>query len=228
MLRKGGLRPGDALILTKPIGTGTLLAADMRGKARGRWVDAAIAHMTTSNRAAAAILRRHGAHAVTDVTGFGLIGHLVEMVRASGVDVASVSPPCRCSRARAETLAEGIFSSLQPQNVRLRRAIRNLEQAAAHPLYAMLFDPQTAGGLLASVPGARAEACLADLRANGSPQAAIVGSVDPASSALEPITIELADEPAAARDRTRTTWATPRDREEAQPPMEGSHVQPVL
>src|SRR3954471_8943510 len=71
VLRKGGLEPGDALILTKPIGTGTLLAADMRGKARARWVAAALEHMTGSNHVAAAVLRRHGVHAATDVTGFG-------------------------------------------------------------------------------------------------------------------------------------------------------------
>ena len=152
-LRKGGLQPGDALILTKPIGTGTLLAADMRLKAKARWVAAAVEHMTISNRAAAAILRRHGVHAATDVTGFGLLGHLVEMVKASGVDASlSIAAVPLLDGAR-ETLGRGIFSSLQPQNVRLRRAIRNLEEAAKHPLYPILFDPQTAGGLLASVPG---------------------------------------------------------------------------
>ena len=73
-LRKGGMRPGDLLIITKPIGTGTLLAADMRGKAKARWVMAAIMHMTQSNAAAAGILRAHGVTAATDVTGFGLLG----------------------------------------------------------------------------------------------------------------------------------------------------------
>ena len=132
-LRKGGLQPGDALILTKPIGTGTLLAADMRGKAKARWVAAAVEHMTISNRPAAAILRRHGVHAATDVTGFGLLGHLVEMVRASGVDASLAVAAVPLLDGARETLARGIFSSLQPQNVRLRRAIRNLEEAAQAP-----------------------------------------------------------------------------------------------
>jgi selenide, water dikinase len=191
VLRKGGLEPGDALILTKPIGTGSLLAAHMRGKAKARWVTAAIAHMTQSNRAAARILRAHGAHAATDVTGFGLLGHLVEMVKAGNVDATLALLNVPLLDGLAETMALGIFSSLQPQNVRLRRAIRNLEVAAAHPLYPALFDPQTAGGLLASVPAERAPACVAALRAEGYAAATIVGSVAARSTALEAITIEL-------------------------------------
>ncbi len=227
-LRKGGLRPGDALILTKPVGTGTLLAADMRLKAKARWIAAAVEHMTVSNGAAAAILRRHGVHAATDVTGFGLLGHLVEMVKASGVDATlSIAAVPLLDGAR-ETLREGIFSSLQPQNVRLRRAIRNLEEAAKHPLYVMLFDPQTAGGLLASVPGDNAEACLAELRENGYPKAAIVGFVEPSSSALEPIMIELSDEPGAAIDSPRQTPGVLRPRAETQRRKEESHVESVL
>ena len=166
-LRKGGLRPGDALILTKPVGTGSLLAAHMRGKAKARWVMAAIAHMTQSNRLRRAILRAHGASAATDITGFGLLGHLVEMVKAGNVDATLVLPRVPLLDGLRETMAAGIFSSLQPQNVRLRRAIRNLEAAAAHPLYPVLFDPQTAGGLLASVPSERAQACVGGLASRG-------------------------------------------------------------
>ena len=188
--RKGGLRPGDALILTKPIGTGTLLAADMRGKAKARWVMGAIAHMLHSNRAAADILRRYEAHAATDVTGFGLLGHLVEMVRASDVDVAIAPDRVPILDGARETVASGIFSSLQPQNVRLRRAIQNLDVASAHPLYPLLFDPQTAGGLLAAVPFAKAESCIAALRAAGYPHASVIGAVAPRSSALEPVSID--------------------------------------
>ncbi|KAB2912462.1 MAG: selenide, water dikinase SelD [Hyphomicrobiaceae bacterium] len=190
-LRKGGLRPGDALIVTKPVGTGALLAAHMRGKARARWVMQAIEHMTLSNRAAARILQAHGASASTDVTGFGLLGHLVEMVKAGGVDATLWLPRVPLLDGLMETMAAGIFSSLQPQNVRLRRAIRNLEAAASHALYPVLFDPQTAGGLLASVPSERAQACVKALRAGGYTTAAIIGIVEPRSASLEAITVEL-------------------------------------
>jgi selenide,water dikinase len=190
-LRKGGLQPGNALILTKPIGTGTLLAADMRGKAKARWVMAAIAQMLRSNGPAAAILRRHGVRAATDVTGFGLIGHLVEMVRASDVDVTLAIERVPLLDGTKETVALGIFSSLQPQNVRLRRAIRDLEAAGKHPLYPLLFDPQTAGGLLAAVPLGEAERCVTALRAAGYPEAAVIGLVSARSATLEPVTLDL-------------------------------------
>jgi selenide,water dikinase len=190
-LRKGGLRPGDALILSKPIGTGALLAAHMRGKAKARWVMTAVAHMIQSNATAARILRAHGATAATDVTGFGLLGHLVEMVKAGDVDATLRLSKVPLLDGLRETIAAGIFSSLQPQNVRLRRAIRNLEEAAAHPLYPVLFDPQTAGGLLASVPSDHAQACVAALRAGGYASAAIVGFVEPRSASLGAITVDV-------------------------------------
>jgi selenide,water dikinase len=192
-LRKGGLRPGDILILTKPIGTGALLAAHMRGKAKARWVMAATAHMTQSSWSGARILRDYGASAATDITGFGLLGHLVEMVSASGVDATLTLPSVPLLDGLRETLAAGIFSSLQPQNARLRGAIRNLQAVSAHPLYPALFDPQTAGGLLASVPPARAAACITALRASGYAQAAIVGSVEPRSDKPAAISVELED-----------------------------------
>lgn len=192
-LRKGGLRPGDLLILTKPIGTGSLLAADMRGKAKARWVMAALQHMTTSNAAAARVLARHGVHAATDVTGFGLIGHLVEMVRASGVDVTLKIAAIPVLDGARQSVAQGIFSSLQPENVRLRRAVRNLEAASTHPDYPLLFDPQTAGGLLAALPSDHAVDCIAELRKSGYPAAILIGRVESRSDDLAPIAIDLSE-----------------------------------
>jgi selenide,water dikinase len=177
ILRKNGMRAGDRLILTKPLGTGALFAADMRGKARGRWIDAAIASMLMSNRAASECLRTHGARACTDVTGFGLLGHLVEMVRPSNVDAELDLAAVPLLEGATDVVRQGIFSSMQAQNVRLRRAIRNVAAVQDDPRLPLIFDPQTAGGLLASVPATQAEACVAALRDGGYQHAAIIGTV---------------------------------------------------
>lgn len=200
LLRKGGLQPGDALILTKPVGTGTLLAADMRGLAKARWVQGAIRHMLVSNRRAAEVLARHGVRAATDVTGFGLLGHLAEMVEASGVDARLALDRIPVLDGARETVARGIFSSLQPQNMRLRRAIRDLDAARTLPLYPLLFDPQTAGGLLAGVPADQSDACVEALRAAGYGAAAAIGTVLAPCGAPEPITLASAgDVPRSSR-----------------------------
>ena len=189
ILRKGGLQPGDRLVLTKQIGTGTLLAADMRGKAKARWVDGAIRAMLQSNRDAAGAVRAHGGQSCTDVTGFGLLGHLVEMTKASGVDARVALDAVPILDGAEDTAARGLLSSLQPQNVRLRRAVANLETAGADPRYPLLFDPQTAGGLLAGVPADRAEACVARLHALGYTHAAVIGEVTERDDGSPPITI---------------------------------------
>jgi selenide,water dikinase len=189
LLRKSGMRPGDRLILTKPLGTGTLFAADMRRKAKARWIEGALATMLQSNRHGAESLYRHGATACTDVSGFGLVGHLAEMTKPSDVDVTLDLDSVPLLDGAAETVSMGIFSSLQPQNVRLRRAIYNGEKVARDARYPLIFDPQTSGGLLASLPPDRADACLADLRRLGYAQAAIIGTVTPTSNHQEPITV---------------------------------------
>jgi selenide,water dikinase len=189
LLRKGGMQPGDRLILTKPLGTGTLFAADMRMKAKGRWIDAALASMMQSNRAAAYCLHSHRASACTDVTGFGLLGHLVEMTKPSGVDVGLTLAALPFLDGALETVRLGIVSSLQPQNVRLRRAIRDIAMFAQDERLPLIFDPQTAGGLLASIPEDRADACLSELKQLGYDHAAIIGTVEPQSDQLEPVTL---------------------------------------
>jgi len=191
VMRKGGLTPGDKIILTKPVGTGTLFAADMRHKAKGRWITAALDSMVQSNRQGAECLVRHNAHACTDVTGFGLLGHLVEMVRASEVDVTLELGAIPFLDGAEETVREGIVSSLQPQNVRLRRAIANLEEAGKDPRYPLIFDPQTSGGLLASVPPDSVDDCVEALKKLGYERTAVIGEVKAQSDALEPVTIIL-------------------------------------
>jgi len=189
VMRKGGMLPGDVLLLSKPIGTGTLFAAHARYAAKGRWIDAALKSMVVSNQAGAQILRAHGATACTDLTGFGLLGHLVEMTRPSGVDAELQLSALPLLDGAVECVEAGIVSSLQPANVRLRRALRNAEDFVKDPRYPLLFDPQTAGGLLASVPADQASACIRALKAAGYPQTAAIGRIRGASDALEPVVL---------------------------------------
>jgi selenide, water dikinase len=189
ILRKNGMLPGDVLILTKPIGTGTLFAAHARLAAKGRWIDAALTSMVVSNRLGALCLREFGATACTDLTGFGLLGHLVEMTRPSGVDAELDLSALPLLDGAEECVANGIVSSLQVANVRLRRALRNQEAMVKHPRYPLIFDPQTAGGLLASVPSDRVDTCVAALRALGYSHTVKIGRILAQGDALEPITL---------------------------------------
>ncbi len=177
VMRKSGMQTGDVLILTKALGTGTLFAADMRLKARGRWIDTAIKSMLLSNQAAGFCLHRHGATACTDVTGFGLLGHLVEMTRSSGKSVTLNLNSLPVMEGALEMIESGIFSSLQEQNVRLRRAIKDPSELTQHKHFPLLFDPQTSGGLLAAVPANKAEACLTELKKLAYPVSIIIGEV---------------------------------------------------
>jgi selenide,water dikinase len=187
ILRKGGMQEGDVLVLTKPLGTGTLFAADMQQKARGRWIEDALKSMIQSNRRAAEALYAHGATACTDVTGFGLLGHLVEMIKPSAVDVEIDLAALPLIDGALETVEMGILSSLQPANLRLRRAIANIEEAVSSPLYPLVFDPQTSGGLLASLPAKNIDACLNELIKLGYSKAAVVGRVKAQGTQLEPV-----------------------------------------
>ncbi len=175
LLTKAGLQPGDQLVLTKPLGTGTLLAADMRRQAKGRWIDAALEQMQQSARAAADVLRQHAVTACTDVTGFGLLGHLLEMAQASGVDARLELDAMPVMAGADETLAAGIFSTMQDQNIRLRRALEATDAQRQHPNFPLLFDPQTAGGLLAGIPKNQLTACLAALRDAGYQHTTVIG-----------------------------------------------------
>lgn len=174
---KGGAQAGDALILTKAIGTGTILAAEM-ALARlpnlilGEAVESCLASMTRALGPAAAILAPH-ARAMTDVTGFGLAGHLMEMMRASGtaarIDLSAI-PLLPGAEALA---AAGHASTIAPLN---RAAIDWEVTLPDGPRAALLFDPQTAGPLLAAVPQGDAADLLARLHAAGE-SAAIIGHV---------------------------------------------------
>jgi selenide, water dikinase len=199
LLRKGGLRAGDRLILSKPLGTGVILAADGRGLAPARILDSAIATMLQSAAPAAACLLAHGATSCTDVTGFGLLGHLLEMLRASNRDALLDPEAIPALDGALDLLGRGITSSLHADNL---AALAALDAGDTHPIAALLIDPQTAGGLLAGVPAERAAACLDRLGALGY-RAAVIGRVARASGAeprvrLEPGAAELVPDPVTA------------------------------
>jgi selenide,water dikinase len=122
-------------------------------------------------------LRKHGATACTDVSGFGLAGHLFEMIQASAVAVELDPLRLPLLEGALATVERGILSSLHTQNMRVKHAIEDNDNMASLAQYALLFDPQTAGGLLASVPADRAGACIDDLRSRGYGQAEIIARV---------------------------------------------------
>jgi selenide,water dikinase len=168
--------PDRTLVLTKALGTGVLFHADMKGRIRGKWFESALASMRLSNREAAHIARRHGARAATDVTGFGLAGHLASMLRSSDVagsvrlDALPVLPGV------GSLLAAGLRSTFHDENARAARGISFDPGAQDHPAAPLLFDPQTSGGLLFDVESADTKRVLAELHDAGYVAAAAIGS----------------------------------------------------
>ena len=157
ILSKAGLKPGDALYLTKPLGTGTILSAQRQAKAQAAWVEAATESMLRLNRHASHLAREAGLSAATDITGFGLLGHLWEMASRSGVSVeveAGAVPLLpgapECSRMGVHTGGEGRNRDWVGDNVRFATGV-DLDVAA------LLFDPQTSGGLLLAASPRRAK-----------------------------------------------------------------------
>jgi selenide,water dikinase len=182
---KGPLQSGDLLLLSRPIGTGVLFAAAMAGVAEATWLDGALALMQQSQAELVALLQAHGCRACTDITGFGLLGHLGEMVAAAGPGIASAGVELDGSAIPAlagclELLEQGHASTLAPSNasalalldgpIRLKAPLSAAQQA-------LLIDPQTCGPLLAALPAEQAPDALAAMRGAGFAQAAVIGRV---------------------------------------------------
>lgn len=165
----GGGQVGDALILTKPIGSGVVMAGEMQSLADGASVAAAWAHMTQSQGAASEILSH--ANAMTDVTGFGLIGHLLGMCETSGVGAELNLNDVPVMEGALALSKDGVKSSIYDDNRALAPEIPETSRTR------LLFDPQTAGGLLAAVPADQVDDVLVRLQAAGYPAARIGGLV---------------------------------------------------
>lgn len=175
VLTNSGARPGDVLLLTKPIGIGILTTAAKVGLCSEGSFSLAVRLMTTLNRAARDVMVKYNVHACTDVTGFGLMGHLAEMTEGSGAEavlsVADIDVIAEAvALARDGILAEGMYRN------------RSFAEPAVDPgdtelaVQDALYDPQTSGGLLIAVDPADADACLAELR-SAVPSAQRIGTV---------------------------------------------------
>ncbi|MBM3945392.1 MAG: selenide, water dikinase SelD, partial [SAR202 cluster bacterium] len=171
-----GARPGDALVLTKPIGSGVITTAGKQGVAPPEVLQNAVRHMSTLNHAASDVMVRVGVHACTDITGFGLFGHLRPMLIASGV-AARID-------ASAVPLLDGV-RDLVKQGIAPGGTKRNLESLNAHVAWGgadaftrtILCDAQTSGGLLIAVPEARLDRLVLELRLADVAAAAVIGEV---------------------------------------------------
>jgi len=182
VLTNRGAQPGDALVLTKAIGTGVISTAIKKEKAESAWVEAATASMTTLNKSAAELLGREAypVHAMTDVTGFGLIGHAREIALASKVSLELRAASVPVLPGALECVRAGHVPGGLKANRDFAECMVEYADGVAEDSKTLLFDPQTAGGLLISVSAEVALDLVAQLRDIGLP-AARIGDVRPST-----------------------------------------------
>ena len=174
---KDRLGVGHRLLLTKPLGTGILLAALMQGRLPAAAYQPLIESMTLSNAVALDLIREFRVTALTDVTGFGLAGHLAEMLRASGCSAELERSRIASLPSTQELVDQGIESTLAPENRVLPEGVTLSTAQLTSAQTAVLFDPQTSGGLLIGVAAGQVESVLERLRSAGHREAAEIGVV---------------------------------------------------
>ena len=175
IFRNVGVQEGDALILTKPLGTGIITTAFKKGKASKESVDEAVAFMTTLNAAASAVMCKYPVHACSDVTGFGILGHALGMASGSGVTLVIESQKLPIMH-RAPRLAEkGYITGGCKRNRDYLKDKITVEKSLPEGIVEVAFDPQTSGGLLIAVAKRLAAKLIEDLQAAGVTAATQVG-----------------------------------------------------
>ncbi|MDD2898565.1 MAG: selenide, water dikinase SelD [Desulfuromonadaceae bacterium] len=177
ILTKKSLQVGDCLILTKPVGTGVVSTAIKAGLADEVVIDRVTLAMATLNRVASLIMVRFTVHACTDITGFGFLGHLAEMVVDSGHGVRITAASVPMYAEALEWAAMGLIPAGAYTNKSFRGSFVDISASVPQNVQDLLFDPQTSGGLLIAVASAEADALVAALKTAGIECAAIVGEV---------------------------------------------------
>jgi selenide,water dikinase len=175
--RNAGARPGDVLVLTKPVGSGVLFNANIKGWVSPSALEACLEIISTLNRTAAEVLAGFAVHAATDVTGFGLAGHGLEMAEASGVCMAIDLEAVPVMRDAREMYARGVTTGVNPHNRRLVADAVRFERPLPPETAEIVYDPQTSGGLLAALPADQGPSALAALKDAGVDHAAVIGRV---------------------------------------------------
>ena len=186
VLANSGARAGDRLVLTKAIGTGVISTAIKRGHAEGPWIAVAAGSMTTLNKRAAEIASQFEVHGMTDITGFGLIGHAREMALASNAGVRIYASRVPLLIGALHCVRAGYLPGGLKANRDFTESCVSYEGDIPADVVTLLYDPQTAGGLLISVAAGDCDRLVADLRAAGL-NAAAIGEVLP--QAKPPITV---------------------------------------
>jgi selenide,water dikinase len=175
VIRNVGVREGDALVLTKPLGTGIITTALKRRKASAASVRAAVKSMVALNKTASAIMRRFPVHACSDVTGYGLLGHAYEMASGSGVTVVLESATLPLLPGVARLAAAGYLTGGCKRNRSYLDGKVAVAPRVAKDLEEVAFDPQTSGGLLIALPKGKAPQLVKALRAARVTAATVVG-----------------------------------------------------
>ena len=185
ILANGGAKAGDVLILTKALGTGVISTAIKQGKAEQPWIEAATKSMTTLNKLAAEVAAELGSdvHAATDITGFGFIGHTREMALASNVSVKINSPKIPMLPGAVESVRAGCVPGGLKSNREFAECAVQFGADVDEITKTLLFDPQTAGGLLLSMSASAADRFLSALHNRGG-AASLVGEVLPRTDPL--------------------------------------------
>jgi selenide, water dikinase len=181
LLRKGGAKPSDALVVTKPLGTGLLVSGRRRGLTSDRDLEAAVASMRRLNRAAAEVLVDHGVRGATDVTGFGLLGHGLEMARGSGTRFVFEAATLPALDGALDLARAGVETGGAAHNRRFVAPALAVAAGVPEDLVTLAHDPQTSGGLLAAIAPEMTGQVLDDLRAAGV-DAWVIGNVQPAAT----------------------------------------------